>query len=347
MTQQLRIAILGASGYTGGELLRLLMPRADVKIIALTAERNAGQKLDAIWPQYSQADLPTLIPLKDLDPKGLDLVFCALPHGTTQAVITALPRDLKIVDLSADFRLSDPELYRQWYGQAHSAPDLQCEAVYGLSEIHRHAISTARLVANPGCYPTAAQLPLIPLLRHGLIATDDIIINAKSGVSGAGRTAQTNILFAEVAEGMQAYGVGQHRHTPEIEAGLSLAAAQPVMVSFTPHLVPINRGMLCTINVRLNAGVKAADIHALWTQSYASEPFVQILPQGSTPSTRHVRGTNLCQMAVFQDRLPQRVILLAVIDNLVKGAAGQALQNMNLMLGCKETAGLELSPLIP
>lgn len=345
--QKFNIAILGASGYTGAELLRLLLPHPQAQIVALTAEKNAGQPLTAVLPHLRGHDLPGLCKIDAVDFSTIDVVFCALPHGTTQEVVVALPRNLKIIDLSADFRLADIAAYAAWYGHPHRAPDLQQEAVYGLTEINRATIARARLIANPGCYPTASQLPLIPLLRAGLIAPDDIIIDAKSGVSGAGRELKQGNLFCETAEGMQAYGVAGHRHAPEIEAGLSAAARQNIVVNFTPHLVPMSRGIFASLYVRLKGGATAASIHDCWQKAYGAEPFIQILPEGQWPSTRQVRGSNLCQMAVVADRVPGRAIILSTIDNLVKGAAGQAVQNMNLVCGLPETTGLMQTALFP
>ena len=253
------------------------------------------------------------------------MVFGCLPHGTTQDVIRELPRGPKVIDLSADFRLRDPALYERTYGQAHRAVERQEDAVYGLTELARDAIRATDLVANPGCYPTTAQLPLRPLLEAGLIELDPIVIDAKSGVSGAGRAAKEASLHTEVSEGLHAYGVSSHRHTPEIEQGLSDAAGRPVAVTFTPHLVPMNRGILATIYVHLAPGVDAEDLQAELERRYRDEPFVRVLPFKSLPATRHVRGTNLCLIAVHPGRLPGRAILLAVTDNLVKGASGQAL----------------------
>jgi N-acetyl-gamma-glutamyl-phosphate reductase len=343
----LRIGILGASGYTGAELIRLLARHSAADIRLLSAERSAGKPVEAVFPHLGGLDLPRLIHIDDADWSGLDLVFCALPHGTTQEVIAALPAHLKIVDLSADFRLHDLAAYETWYGHAHRAPDLQREAVYGLTEINRDAIRGARLCANPGCYPTASQLPLIPLLEAGLIEAEDIVIDAKSGVSGAGRAAKESSLFAEVAEGIHAYGVASHRHAPEIEQGLSEAAGRPVAVTFTPHLVPMNRGILATTYVRLTKGESAAELSRVLAERYAEEPFVQVLPLGSVPATRHVRGSNHCLIGVVADRVPGRAILISAIDNLVKGASGQAVQNMNLMTGLPETLGLEQPALFP
>jgi N-acetyl-gamma-glutamyl-phosphate reductase len=300
-----------------------------------------------VFPQFGHLKLPTLVKIEEADWSGIDLAFCCLPHGTTQEVIAKLPRHLKVVDLSADFRLADLPTYAQWYGHDHRAPELQKEAVYGLTELKRKQIAPARLVANPGCYPTSAQLPLIPLLEAKQIATDDIIIDAKSGVSGAGRDAKLGSMFAEVTEGIHAYGVASHRHAPEIEQGLSEAAGKPIVVNFTPHLMPMSRGILSSIYVRLHNGTGVEDLRRTLEKRYAGEPFVRLLPAGQSPQTRHVRGANHCLIGLFADRVPGRAILLSAIDNLVKGASGQAVQNMNLMAGLPETAGLEQEPLFP
>jgi N-acetyl-gamma-glutamyl-phosphate reductase len=346
-----RVAILGASGYTGAELVRLLVGHPRVRIVAMTGDRRAGEPLARVYPHLAGAaadrGLPDLVALDDVDTSLVDVVFCGLPHGTTQEVIAALPAHLKVVDLSADFRLADPAVYAKWYGHEHRAPQLQRQAVYGLTELARPAVAGARLVANPGCYPTSAQLPLIPLLEAGLIATDSIVIDAKSGVSGAGRAPKEGTLYSEVAEGVHAYGIAAHRHAPEIEQGLSAAAGQPVTVTFTPHLMPMNRGILSTIYLRLAAGASASDLRRALAERYAGEPFVRVVAEGVAPATRHVRGSNLCLIGVFADRAPGRAIVLSVIDNLVKGASGQAVQNMNLMLGFGEAQGLGQPPLFP
>jgi N-acetyl-gamma-glutamyl-phosphate reductase len=341
------VAILGASGYTGAELVRLLSRHSGVRIAALTADRRAGQPMGAVFPHLGGLDLPDLVAIDQVDFGRVDAVFCALPHGTTQEVIAALPAGPKVVDLSADFRLADLDTYATWYGHAHKAPALQTEAVYGLTELARAEVAGARLVANPGCYPTASQLPLIPLLRAGAIEAGDIIIDAKSGASGAGRAAKEAFLYCEVAEGVHPYAVASHRHAPEIEQGLSRAAGRPVLVNFTPHLMPMDRGILATIYARTTGGMKAADLRAILADTYRDEPFVRVLSEGAVPATRHVRGSNFCLMNVFDDRLPGRVILCSVIDNLVKGASGQAIHNLNVMMGLPETAGLEQLPLFP
>jgi N-acetyl-gamma-glutamyl-phosphate reductase len=346
-SNRIRIGILGASGYTGAELVRLLARHPAAEIRLLTADRQAGKPLAEVFPHLGGLSLPGLVKIEDAGWDGLDMVFCALPHGTTQTVIAGLPRHLKVVDLSADFRLADLATYAEWYGHEHHAPALQEEAVYGLTELHRAAIAPARLVANPGCYPTAAQLPLVPLIEAGSIDPDDIVIDAKSGVSGAGRDAKQGSLYGEVTEGMHAYGIASHRHAPEIEQGLSQAAGRKILVNFTPHLAPMSRGILASIYVRLSNGGSADDLRRTLLERYADEPFVRVLPTGQSPATRHVRGANHCLIGVFADRIPGRAILLAAIDNLVKGASGQAVQNMNVMAGLPEAAGLEQAPLFP
>ncbi len=350
--QTVNVAILGASGYTGAELVRLLSRHPRVTIKALTADRKAGQTMGAVFPHLAGLDLPSLVTIDDVAWEEIDFVFCALPHGTTQDIINDLMTGphkdrLRIADLSADFRLADVELYAKTYGQGHKAPALQTEAVYGLTEINRAAVRSARLVAVPGCYPTSAQLPLIPLLAKGLVETDGIIIDAKSGASGAGRAAKEASLHCEVSEGIHAYGVGNHRHAPEIEQGLSLAAKAPITVTFTPHLVPANRGILSTIYVRLTGGGSVDGLRDALAGFYADEPFVTVVPAGVVPHTRHVRGSNYVLIGVHADRAPGRAILTCVEDNLVKGASGQAIQNMNAMLAFPETLGLDQQPLFP
>ena len=346
-----KIGVLGASGYTGAELLRLLLRHPGVEIALLTAERRAGQHMRQVFPQFSPYALPKLLAIDAVDWKAqaLDLAFCALPHATTQTVIKdlfAAAPSTKVVDLSADFRLADTAAYARWYGHEHHAPELQKEAVYGLSELYREKIKAARLVANPGCYTTCAELPLIPLLSAKAIDPDAIIIDAKSGMTGAGRGAKEDMLFSEVAEGFHAYGVGRHRHMAELDQEFSRAAGREVIVSFTPHLLPINRGIFSTIYVR---GLKTSPdgLHAILSRAYAGEPFVHLLPFGEMPQTRHVRGSNMIFIGVAKDRVEDRAIICAALDNLTKGASGQAVQNMNLMLGFPEALGLEQVALFP
>ncbi|ORE92125.1 N-acetyl-gamma-glutamyl-phosphate reductase [Acuticoccus yangtzensis] len=342
----LNVAIYGASGYTGAELLRLLLVHPEAKITALSAESNAGKAMASVFPQLAAYDLPTLTTIADLDLAPVDVLFCALPHGTTQtalkAALEAKP-DLKIVDLSADFRLSDPAAYAHWYGHAHQAEALQKEAVYGLTEIHRDAIAKARLVGNPGCYTTTSLLALVPLVGAGVVETDNIVIDAKSGVTGAGRAAKVATLFSEVAEGFHAYSVGNHRHTAELDQELSLAAGAAVEPTFTPHLIPINRAIYATIYV--SGDPKA--IHDTLAAAYADEFFVNVLPFGEVPQSRHVRGTNFTRIGVVPDRRKGRAIVISTLDNLVKGASGQAVQNMNVMCGLPEATGLKQLALFP
>jgi N-acetyl-gamma-glutamyl-phosphate reductase len=352
MSMKARVGVLGASGYTGSECIRLLLRHPQVEIALLTADRKAGQQMRDVFPQFSPFPLPKLVPIDGLDWRALDLdlAFCALPHATTQKVvkhILAEAPQIKVVDLSADFRLADPAAYGRWYGGEHHAPELQHEAVYGLVEVHRERIKSARLVANPGCYTTCAQLPLLPLIAARAIDLDEIVIDAKSGMTGAGRAAKENMLFSEVSEGFHAYGVGHHRHMAELDQQFSAAAGREVIVTFTPHLVPMNRGILSTIYARALGGRSAQDLHAILAKAYAGEPFVHVLPYGEMPQTRHVRGSNMTFIGIAADRIKGRAILGSALDNLVKGAAGQAVQNMNLMLGFPETTGLEQVALFP
>ena len=347
-----KIGVLGASGYTGAELLRFLIHHEGIEIALLTAERRAGQHMRQVFPQFSPYSLPKLLAIESVDwnKAALDLAFCALPHATTQRVIKALLASApgtKVIDLSADFRLADPAAYARWYGDEHHAPELQKEAVYGLSEIYRNRIKSARLVANPGCYTTCAELALIPLLSAKAIDPDEIVIDAKSGMTGAGRAAKEEMLFSEVSEGFHAYGVGRHRHMAELDQEFSRAAGREVIVTFTPHLVPMNRGILSTIYVRGRRERTPQDLHAVIAKAYEREPFVHVLPFGETPQTRHVRGSNMTFIGVAADRVPGRAIVISALDNLVKGASGQAVQNMNLMLGFPETLGLEQVALFP
>jgi N-acetyl-gamma-glutamyl-phosphate reductase len=338
------IAILGASGYTGAELIRLIAGHADLRITALSADRKAGMEMGEVFPFLGHMGLPRLTKIAEVDFSRVDLCFCALPHATTQEVVATLPRSLKIVDLSADFRLRDPAAYEKWYGQPHAAPDLQAEAVYGLTEFYRDAIRTGRLVAGTGCNAAAGQYALRPLISAGVIDLDRILIDLKAGVSGAGRSLKENLLHAELSEGTQAYAAGgTHRHLGEFDQEFSALAGRPVMVQFTPHLIPMNRGVLCTVYVD---GDPAA-VHATLTQAYADETFVNVLPMGRLPSTRDVRGSNYCHLGVVGDRMAGRTIIVSVLDNLTKGSSGQALQNANLMLGLPEGAGLMAPAVFP
>ena len=351
MSAKAKIGILGASGYTGAELVRLLLRHPHAEILLLTADRRAGKPMSDVFPQFAPFALPALTSIEQADWKalGLDVAFCALPHGTTQKVIkdllTRAPAT-KVVDLSADFRLSDPAAYARWYGHEHFAPELQKEAVYGLTEVYRSDVKSARLVANPGCYTTCSELPLIPLLKAKAINPDEIVIDAKSGMTGAGRAAKEEMLFSEVSEGFHAYGVGHHRHMAELDQEFSKAAGRDVVATFTPHLEPMNRGILSTVYVR-DAKASPQDLHAILLKSYANEPFVHVLPYGAMPQSRHVRGSNMTFIGVTADRIAGRAIICSTLDNLTKGASGQAVQNMNAMLGYGETTGLEQVALFP
>ncbi len=338
------IAILGASGYTGAELIRLIATHPSLNIVALSGERKAGQPLSAVFPHLRHLDLPDLCKIDEIDFANVDLAFCALPHKTSQEVISKLPQNLKIVDLSADFRLRDPEAYAAWYGNPHSAVDIQKEAVYGLTEFYREAIAKARLVAGTGCNAATGQFMLRPLISAGVIGLDDIILDLKCAVSGAGRSLKENLLHAELSEGFHGYAVGgTHRHLGEFDQEFSALAGREVKIQFTPHLIPANRGILATGYVSGDA----LKIHDTLVAQYANEPFVEVLPFGETPSTHHVRGSNFCHIGVTGDRIEGRAIVVAALDNLTKGSSGQALQNANLMLGLDETTGLMLAPCFP
>jgi N-acetyl-gamma-glutamyl-phosphate reductase len=339
-----KVAILGASGYTGAELVRLIAQHPKIEIKALAAERKAGLTMAQVFPHLRHMSLPTLCKISEIDFSDIDLCFCALPHKTSQEVIAALPKGLKIVDLSADFRLRDPAEYEKWYGNPHAALEQQEEAVYGLSEFYREEIKSARLVAGTGCNAATGQFALRPLITSGLIDLDDIILDLKCAVSGAGRALKENLLHAELSEGYNAYAVGgTHRHLGEFDQEFSALAGRPVKVQFTPHLVPANRGILATVYVNGDA----AAIHQCFEQAYKDEPFLEVLPFGEAPSTHHVRGSNFCHIGVAADRIEGRAIVFAALDNLTKGSSGQALQNANLMLGEEETAGLMMAPLFP
>jgi len=345
----LKVAVVGASGYTGVELIRILHNHPEVAVTSVTSEQSAGKLLSDVYPslrgRYDKI-LEPLVPERIAE--KVDIIFTALPHKAAMEVVPSFLAAGKIViDLSADYRLHDPEVYAAWYDQ-HLNPELLAEAVYGLPEIRRENIAAARLVANPGCYPTSIILGLMPLLREGLIDTASIIADSKSGVSGAGRGAKVDSLYCEVNDGFKAYGVGGiHRHIPEIEQEISLLAGKKTIISFTPHLVPMDRGILSTIYAAPINSITAADLHALYEEQYDGEAFVRVLNQGEFPSTAFVRGSNFCDIGITLDKRTGRIIVVAALDNLVKGASGQAVQNMNIVCDFPETMGLELIPLYP
>lgn len=345
--EKIKIGILGASGYVGADLMRLLAehPEADIKV--LTANSHAGKALAQVYPHLARLGLPDLIKTGDANWAELDVVFCGLPHGTSQEVIAKLPDHVRVIDLSADFRLRDINTYAEWYGHAHGAPELQPSAVYGLTEHYRDQIKDARLVACPGCYPTAALLLLLPLLGGGQILADDLIIDAKSGVTGAGRSVKEQNLYSEVADALHPYGIASHRHAPEIEQELSSVAGTDVLVNFTPHLIPMNRGEYLSVYAKLGEGASVETVTQALAQAYENEPFVSVAEGGAVPATRHVRGSNYVIVSAHEDRLPGRVILFSTLDNLVKGSSGQAIQNMNVMFGFEETLGLTQQPMFP
>ena len=347
-----RVGIIGGTGYTGVELLRLLLPRTDVEVAFVSSRGEAGTRLDRAFPSLrGLTDLAFEDPAR-LDPADCELVFFATPNGVAMSEAPALlEAGARVVDLSADFRLADVALWERWYGLAHASPSLAAEAVYGLTEVARERVVDARLVANPGCYPTAVQLGFLPLLEAGLVRADALVADAKSGVTGAGRGAAVANLLAEAADSFRAYGVAGHRHLPEIEQGLAAAGGGPVSLTFVPHLLPMIRGIEATLYAPLvdpsDPAADEAALQALFEARYADEPFVDVMPAGTPPETRSVRGSNLLRLSVHRPQGRATVVVSAVEDNLVKGAAGQAVQNMNLMLGLGETAGLELVPLSP
>ena len=348
MPAPIRIAVLGASGYTGADLVRLALAHPHIEIAALSANAKAGLGMAEVWPHFvPYPALPQLKRAEEIDWRGIDAVFGCLPHAASAQLLSRLDGP-RIIDLSADFRLKDAATYAEWYGGEHPAPALLAEAVYGLTEYAREGVSNAWLVACPGCYPTAVLLALLPLVHASLIDPARVSVNALSGVSGSGRGLKEANLFAEVAEAVHPYAIGAHRHMPEIEQEIARAAGVPATrISFTPHLVPINRGELVTIAVELAGGATVADLRRSLAERYADEPFVHLLPESIAPATRMVRGSNHAVVNVFADRIPGRALVVAAIDNLVKGSSGQAIQNFNLMFGLPEAAGLLQAPLFP
>jgi N-acetyl-gamma-glutamyl-phosphate reductase len=343
--KMIKVGIVGGTGYTGVELLRLLAMHPQVELQAITSRAEAGTPVSQMFPSLrGYVDLPFVRP-DQAHLENCDLVFFATPNGIAmQQVRALLDAGVKVIDLAADFRLQDIATWEKWYGMAHACPDLVAEAVYGLPEVNRAQIKSARLVANPGCYPTAVQLGFIPLLEGGVIDPGSLIADAKSGVSGAGRKAEMANLFSEAADNFKAYGVAGHRHLPEIRQGLARVLGKNVGLTFVPHLTPMIRGIHATLYGRL---MREADLQALFEQRYANEPFVDVMPPGSLPETRAVRGANHCRIAVYRPQDGDTVVVLSVIDNLVKGAAGQAVQNMNIMFGLPEATALNNAALLP
>lgn len=342
----IKVGIVGGTGYTGVELLRLLAQHPQVEIAVITSRGEAGLPVATMFPNlrghvdlaFTAPDLQTLL--------TCDVVFFATPNGIAmQQVPALLAAGIKVIDLAADFRLKNADEWAHWYGMPHACPELLAEAVYGLPEVNRDAIRTARLVANPGCYPTAVQLGFLPLLNAGLIDAEHLVADVKSGVSGAGRKAEVHSLLCETSESFKAYGVAGHRHLPEIRQGLAHAHGASVGLTFVPHLTPMIRGIHATLYARTDAST--VDLQALYEQAYASEPFVDVMPAGSHPETRSVKGANTCRLSVFRPQGGNTIVILSVIDNLVKGAAGQAVQNMNIMFGFDERAGLQHIGLLP
>jgi N-acetyl-gamma-glutamyl-phosphate reductase len=341
----IKVGIVGGTGYTGVELLRLLARHPDVSLEAITSRAEAGMQVAALFPNLRGAVKLAFSDPKDAPLQRCDVVFFATPNGVCmQQARELLKAGVRVVDLAADFRIRDIPTWESWYKMQHACPDLVADAVYGLPEMYRQKVRKSRLVANPGCYPTAVQLGLLPLVEAGVVDLDTLIADAKSGVSGAGRKAEVHTLFSEASDNFKAYGVTGHRHLPEIAQGLSTMAGKPVEPTFVPHLTPMIRGIHATLYARLT---KPVALQALFEKRYAGEPFVDVLPSGSHPDTRCVRGANVCRIAVHQPQGRDMVVVLSVIDNLVKGAAGQAVQNMNIMFDLPETAGLGDLALLP
>ena len=345
-----KVGVVGGTGYTGVELLRLLAGHPEVALQCVTSRSEKGQQVSSLYPNLRGfVDIPFTEPsLESLS--QCDVVFFATPNGVAMKLVPALlEAGVKVIDLAADFRLKDPALWQKWYGMEHACPELLEEAIYGLPEVNREAVKKARLVACPGCYPTAVQLGFLPLLANGLVDAQRLIADTKSGVSGAGRGAVVGSLLSEASENFKAYGVGGHRHLPEIQQGLEVETGKPVSLTFVPHLTPMIRGIHATLYGELARDVNKTEqeLYDLYTDYYKNAPFVDILPPGTYPETRSVKGANTCRIAICRPQQGKQIVVLSVIDNLCKGAAGQAVQNMNLMLGFSENAGLDRPPLLP
>jgi N-acetyl-gamma-glutamyl-phosphate reductase len=343
------VVICGGSGYTGGELLRILSGHPYIKIAAVTSEKSAGKRVIEIFPHLHKYNALIYEPLnKEKLLNKADIFFLALPHGTSQDIVNFLfINNKKVIDLSADYRLTDPKVYKRWYGISHKFVSTLKKAVYGLPEIYRGKIKKARLLANPGCYPTGAILGLLPALKNKLIDISSIIIDSKSGTSGGGRKADLAISYCEVNEGFKAYGIGTHRHTPEIEQELSLLCGKEIKVNFTPHLLPVDRGILTTIYAPLGKKKTAGEVVKIYNETYKKEPFVRILEYGIYPNIKNIRGTNICEIGLKLNERTNTLIVVTAIDNLVKGASGQAVQNMNIMMGINEKTALDTIAIFP
>jgi N-acetyl-gamma-glutamyl-phosphate reductase len=343
-----RAGVIGATGYTGVELLRLLVQHPEVEVTALTSQKYAGVPIDQAFPSLMK-HLQLKCEELDFDQisKKTDLVFTAVPHKTAMETVPLFyQRGKRVVDLSADFRFKDPAVYERWY-QKHTSVNLLSESVYGLPELHREEIKNAKIVGNPGCYPTGALIGLIPLIKNGMISYENIVIDAKSGVSGAGRDVVLGSLFCEVNEGVKAYKIFDHRHLPEIEQELSQMAQKKIALTFVPHLIPMDRGILTTIYIKVNKRMKTEEVLSTFQEYYRREPFIRIYPKEKIPNTKDVRGSNYCDIGITVNESDGRGVVVTAIDNLVKGASGQAVQNMNIMLGYPETMGLDVLPLFP
>ena len=344
----LRIAIIGGSGYTGVELLRIFKLHPQVEVVAVSSRKYAGHSAGEVFPSlHGYSDLIFTPPDEGLLDRSIDFIFTAVPHGVAMSVVPKfLDAGLRVIDLSADFRLRDCKTYEAWY-QVHAVPELIDNAVYGLPEIYGRYIPSAQLVANPGCYPTSALLPLIPLLRSGIISSQGIIVDSKSGASGAGRNPSPATIYCEVNEAFKAYKIAEHRHLPEIEQELSVAADRPVAITFIPHLVPMSRGILSTIYTQPVDEISTSEVLGILKEFYETSPFVRILPEDTFPNVSYVRGSNFCDIGAKSDRHTGRLVLISAIDNLIKGASGQAVQNLNIMAGLDESLGLNTVPLYP
>ena len=347
MNKNIKIAVLGASGYTGGDLLRILLNHNNADIVALSANTKLGMNPADIHSALYNADLPDFKSVEEIDFNKIDLVISGLPHDNLHKLINDIPSECKVIDMSADFRFSDVDIFNKYYQTSHKSPEILEVSVYGLSEIFRNDIKNARVVACPGCYPTAALLSIIPLIEGGIISLEDIIIDAKSGVSGAGRSNKEDLMFSEVSESMKPYNIGKHRHTPEIEKVIESISGKEIKINFTPHLIPINRGELLTIYLKTLDGYSAEQAQTCLDSFYKNDKYVHVSKKGIPSETSNVRGSNNCLISVFDDRIEGRIIISTSIDNLLKGSAGQAIQNMNIMFGLDEGEGLANFGLYP